>query len=73
MTKKNRLEKTRRFFVARATGLEPAIYGVTGRRDNQLRYALVAEAKLLYLAFFVNTSDKNFLKQKQDPVHPTTM
>jgi tRNA U34 2-thiouridine synthase MnmA/TrmU len=22
------------------TGLEPAIYGVTGRRDNQLRYTL---------------------------------
>ncbi len=28
------------FLLARVTGLEPAIYGVTGRRDNQLRYTL---------------------------------
>ncbi len=26
--------------LTRVTGLEPAIYGVTGRRDNQLRYTL---------------------------------
>ncbi len=28
-------------FLAGATGLEPAIFGLTGRRDNQLRYAPV--------------------------------
>lgn len=27
--------------LAGATGLEPAIFGLTGRRDNQLRYAPV--------------------------------
>ena len=27
--------------LARAAGLEPAISGVTGQRDNQLRYARV--------------------------------
>ncbi len=26
-------------FYAEATGLEPAISGLTGRRDNHLRYA----------------------------------
>ena len=28
--------------LARAAGLEPAISGVTGQRDNQLRYAPVS-------------------------------
>ena len=33
-------EMNKGFLLARVTGLEPAIYGVTGRRDNQLRYTL---------------------------------
>ena len=44
------------------TGLEPAIYGVTGRRDNQLRYALVASSKLQYRCSFVNNPRKENYK-----------
>ena len=36
-TKKNLLNNQK--VLARAAGLEPAISGVTGQRDNQLRYA----------------------------------
>ncbi len=36
------------------TGLEPAIYGVTGRRDNQLRYTLtISIENLQYHLTFV--------------------
>ena len=40
--------------LARAAGLEPAISGVTGQRDNQLRYARVMFFILLKTAFSVN-------------------
>ena len=39
VNKKESLPKTEG--LARAAGLEPAISGVTGQRDNQLRYARV--------------------------------
>ncbi len=45
---------------ARVTGLEPAIYGVTGRRDNQLRYTLIARVKLHYPRIFVNKGEGVF-------------
>lgn len=31
---------------AGVTGLEPAIFGLTGRRDNQLRYTPVMEKNI---------------------------
>ena len=40
--------------LARAAGLEPAISGVTGQRDNQLRYARVMFFILLKTAGRVN-------------------
>ncbi len=42
------------------TGIEPATYGVTGRRANQLRYTLVAGVKLAFMECFVNRQMKNF-------------
>jgi hypothetical protein len=38
-TKKGRLSSEKRNSPSGATGIEPAISGLTGRRDNQLRYA----------------------------------
>ena len=40
--------------VAGATGLEPAISGLTGRRDNQLRYAPVTKGTINETFFYVN-------------------
>ena len=37
----NKKSSPKREALARAAGLEPAISGVTGQRDNQLRYARV--------------------------------
>ena|GEM_PF-6594356 len=43
----------------RETGLEPAISGVTGQRDNQLRYSLIdSKWKLLHIVVFVNIPQK---------------
>ena len=51
--KQKNLPKVGRF-LARAAGLEPAISGVTGQRDNQLRYARVMFVILNENAFCVN-------------------
>ena len=37
------------------TGLEPAIYGVTGRRDNQLRYTLISARRNYNVVAFLST------------------
>ena len=41
--------------LARAAGLEPAISGVTGQRDNQLRYARVMFVILYETLILVNS------------------
>ena len=47
--------------LARAAGLEPAISGVTGQRDNQLRYARVMFVILYETLICVNNKTHFFL------------
>ena len=47
--------------LARAAGLEPAISGVTGQRDNQLRYARVMYSILLKTGACVNRGGRFLL------------
>ena len=51
--------------LAGATGLEPAIFGLTGRRDNQLRYAPVMFNTISQTNFLV----KHFFIKKQIFLH----
>ena len=48
--------------LARAAGLEPAISGVTGQRDNQLRYARVMFVILYEMMIYVNNKYHKFSK-----------
>ncbi len=42
--------------MSRTTGIEPVIYGLTGRRDNHLRYApICCLAVIIYLHKKINT------------------
>ena len=50
--------------LARAAGLEPAISGVTGQRDNQLRYARVMFVILHESGICVNNLNH---KNKKNP------
>ncbi len=43
------------------TGIEPAISGLTGRRDNQLRYTPVTMETMHFLSVFVNTLFVKFI------------
>lgn len=48
--------------VTGATGLEPAISGVTGQRDNQLRYAPVVVHYSIFL-FFMSSIAKKYCRK----------
>ena len=48
--------------MAGTTGLEPAISGVTGQRDNQLRYTHLMFSILHKIIFCVNTFNVEKLK-----------
>ena len=52
--------------LARAVGLEPAISGVTGQRDNQLRYARVMSVILHESEICVNKLHHK--KSKKNPI-----
>jgi hypothetical protein len=49
-------------FPTGATGLEPVISGVTGQRDNQLRYAPVMLLTIYEFTFCVKHLKSNLLK-----------
>ncbi len=65
-TKKKPARKPGRAFTG-ATGLEPAVSGVTGQRDNQLRYAPVSMRTIAKEKKAVNSpykANSTFLRQK---------
>ncbi len=49
--------------LARVTGLEPVISGVTGQRDNQLRYTRVMFNNIYSSLILVNRSEHKFAKK----------
>ena len=49
--------------LARVTGLEPVISGVTGQRDNQLRYTRVMFNNIYSSLILVNRSKHKFAKK----------
>ena len=74
-TRSEKNQKTARDYpersCTRVTGLEPAIYGVTGRRDNQLRYTLISSMeKLQCRRIFVNTYFPFFHNFSRDRYRP---
>ena len=50
------------FLVTGATGLEPVVSGVTGQRDNQLRYAPVVVHYSIFL-FFMSSIAKKYCRK----------
>ena len=56
--------KTRFFYLAEWTGLEPATPGVTGRYSNQLNYHSIKSAFLYHRYFLQNKECLNYQHSK---------